>query len=195
MLAILLQLSAALAAAAPPTDTAATDTAAMHQIVVIPLPADLSPESPRPRAVTYSDGYYLRLKIHRIASYATIPLVVSEYFIGDKLYRDGPTGDHSLKDVHELVATGIGGLFVVNTATGVWNLWESRHDRNGRTRRWIHAGLMIAADAGFVATGATAPEDHDFANGGNTGATHRTLAIASMGVALSSYLMMLLWKD
>jgi hypothetical protein len=195
MLAVLLQLSATLAAAAPSADSGVAATTSAPRISVIPLPADLAPAAPRPRAVTYSDAYYLRLKIHKVASYATIPLFVGEYFIGEKLYHDGPTGDQSLKGVHQLVATGIGGLFVVNTVTGVWNLWESRHDRNDRTRRWLHAGMMIAADAGFVATGASAPGHRSFENGTNTGATHQTLAIASMSVALSSYLMMLIWKN
>jgi hypothetical protein len=52
---------------------------------------------------------------------------------------------------------------------------------------------MIAADAGFVVVGATAPDDDD--GGGSGGTTHRNVAIASMGVALGSYVMMLLWKD
>ena len=188
MLAILLQLSTALAATVPANDTAA-------RIKVVPVPAALTPAPQRPRAVTYSDGYYVRLKIHQIASYTTLPLFVSEYFIGEKLYRDGPTGDQSLRNVHQVVALGIGGLFVVNTVTGGWNLWESRHDPNGRTRRWLHAGLMMAADAGFVATGASAPGRRAFTTGTNTGSTHQTLAIASMSVALSSYLMMLIWKN
>lgn len=188
MLVTLLQLTAALAAAAP------SDTA-RPRIVVTPVPVALEPAPQRPRAIVYSDAYYVRLKIHRIASYATIPLFVSEYVIGEKLYRDGPTGDQSLRGVHQVVALGIGGLFVVNTVTGGWNLWESRHDPNDRTRRWLHAGLMLAADAGFVATGASAPGRRSFTTGSNTGSTHQTLAIASMSVALSSYLMMLIWKN
>ena len=58
---------------------------------------------------------------------------------------------------------------------------------------------MIAADAGFVVVGATAPGD-DFRENGGTGhssgaSTHRDVAIGSMGLALGSYLMMLIWKD
>jgi hypothetical protein len=54
---------------------------------------------------------------------------------------------------------------------------------------------MIAADAGFVVVGATAPEDDDRGGGSSGRQTHRNVAIASMGVALGSYVMMLLWKD
>jgi len=150
----------------------------------------------RPRAVEYSDFYYTRLEIHRIASYATVPLFVAEYILGTKLYNN-PPGSQSTVDAHRLVALGVAGLFGVNTVTGAWNLWDSRHDPAGRTRRWIHAGLMFLADAGFVATGATAPSPRRilFSGGAVNKSTHRTLAIASMSTALASYVMMLLWKN
>jgi hypothetical protein len=149
----------------------------------------------RPRAVEYSDFYYTRLEIHRIASYATAPLFVAEYILGTRLYNN-PPGSPSTQNAHRLVALGVAGLFGVNTVTGAWNLWESRHDPAGRTRRWIHAGLMFLADAGFVATGATAPSRRRILSVGSAGAsTHRTIAIASMSTALASYVMMLLWKN
>lgn len=189
---------AALLAAAPivPADTTAPAAA---RIGVTPLPALLrpaeAPTSQRPRAIVYSDLYYTRLKIHKIASYATLPLFIGEFIVGEQLYRNGPTGDQSLLGLHKALATGVDGLFVINTVTGAWNLWDSRHDTEGRTRRWIHSGLMIAADAGFVATGALAPNRRVYANGGGDPAAHQAVAIASMSAALGSYLMMLLWKD
>ena len=150
----------------------------------------------RPRAVEYSDFYYTRLEIHRIASYATFPLFAAEYFLGTKLYRD-PPGSPSTQEWHRGVALGVAGLFVVNTVTGAWNLWDSRHDPAGRTRRWIHAALMMVADAGFVATGATAPSPRRILRSVTPVnlSTHRTIAIASMSTALASYVMMLLWKN
>jgi hypothetical protein len=150
----------------------------------------------RPRAVEYSDFYYARLTIHQIASYATVPLFVAEYILGTKLYNN-PPGSRSTQDAHRLVALGVAGLFGVNTVTGAWNLWDSRHDPAGRTRRYIHAALMFAADAGFVATGVTAPSPRRILLSGTTvnKSTHRTIAIASMGTALASYVMMLLWKN
>ena len=168
-------------------------------------PSDLRPFRPtlfaegapaqRPRAVDYGDFYYTRLAIHKIASYATAPLFVAEYVLGQKLYSN-PPGSSSTRNAHQLVADGVAGLFVVNTVTGVWNLWDSRRDPAGRVRRYLHAALMLAADAGFVATGATAPSPRRIRLGEPTNiAAHRTIAIASMGTALASYLMMLVWKS
>jgi len=160
------------------TDTRATDTVTQRR-----------------RAVEYSDWYYKRLTIHKVASYTTIPLFVTEYILGNKLF-DGDASS-SVKSAHSAVATGIGVLFGVNTVTGAWNWWDSRHESEGRARRTTHAVLMLAADAGFVATAALAPENEegDFGQGYNDDRSkHRAVAITSMGVSLASYLMMYLWK-
>ncbi len=151
----------------------------------------------RPKAIEYSDAYGTRLAIHRYASYATLPLFAAEFVVGRKLYNEGPNASRSLRGVHGALAGGLEALFAVNTVTGLWNLWDSRKDPNGRTRRVVHSLMMIVADAGFVATASNTPE-HERRTGvidlsGRT--THQTLAITSMGVALSSYLMMLIWKD
>lgn len=145
----------------------------------------------------YSDGYYTRLRIHQLASYLTVPLFAAQYLSGRALWKN-PDSHGLARDAHGPLAAAVAGLFAVNTVTGVWNLWESRKDPNGRTRRWVHGLLMLAADGGFVAVGATAPDD-DFRENGGSGqssgaSTHRDLAIGSMAVALSSYLMMLVWK-
>jgi hypothetical protein len=111
----------------------------------------------RPVVFEYSDGYRTRLKIHKIASFATIPLFVAEGVIGQSLYNDPTPGKRT---AHLWVATGIGVLFGVNTVTGVWNLTEARKDPNGRTRRMTHSILMLAADACFFATAMTGPGHH-----------------------------------
>ena len=148
----------------------------------------------RRHAVEYSDWYYRRLTIHKVASYATIPLFATEYVLGDKLYNG--TATSSTKSAHQAVAAGIGVLFGVNTVTGVWNLWESRHESEGRARRTTHALLMLAADAGFVATASLAPEGEDdsFEANSDDRSRHRTVAITSMALSLTSYLMMYVWK-
>jgi hypothetical protein len=155
----------------------------------------------RPMAREYSDAYYTRLTIHKYASYATIPLFVAETYLGQKLFSaDSGTSNDALRSAHSAVAYGIAGLFVVNTVTGVWNLWEARKDPEGRTRRYIHSILMIVADAGFVATGASAPGHEERRDGTpnpnyqGDKTQHRNIAIASMSIALASYLMMLVWK-
>ena len=187
----------------PPPDTARLQTVPRAWMVA-PAPAllpDLMADTTRarPKAIEYSSLYGTRLTIHKYASYATIPLFVAEEIVGQKLYNG--TGGEGLRGTHTALATGIGVLFGVNTITGLWNLWDSRKDPAGRTRRTIHSLLMLASDAGFLATAVTAPhrEDEGFGGGvtnrGGSASTHRTLAITSGSVALAGYLMMLLWKD
>ena len=162
------------------------------------VPADTG----RPRAIEYSDAYGTRLKIHQIASVAEIPLFIGEYFLGEKLLRDQRNGVNqggeddgnrsSARSAHAAVAAGLGVLFAVNTITGGWNLYESRKDPSGRTRRWIHAISMLAADAGFLWTAAAAEGARESDAGART---HRARAIASMSLATASTVMMWLWKD
>lgn len=158
----------------------------------------------RPRAIEYSNGYYTRLKIHKYASFATLPLFAAEYFTGDRLYKDNADGiRHSgLTRFHAPIALTIGALFGVNTVTGVWNLWEGRKEPKGRGRRFIHSALMIASDAGFVLTAMAAGDAKREREGGISVTPndpsgrnhHRALAIGSGSAALVGYLMMLIWK-
>lgn len=147
----------------------------------------------RPRAIEYSDFYGVRLQIHKVASYATLPLFVGEFALGQALYNH-PPGSSATLTAHQITALGLAGLFGVNTVTGAWNLWDSRHDPNDKTRRYIHAALMFIADAGFVASGASAPGRRRVLSDPSAAATHRTIALSSMGVALIGYGMMLIWK-
>jgi hypothetical protein len=152
----------------------------------------------RTRAVEISDAYAVRLKIHQIASFAEFPLFAAEIIVGQKLARDRDAGirsSRSLRGAHGALAAGLGVLFGVNTITGGWNLIEGWKDPKGRTRRVIHTVLMLAADAGFLATAATAPDDDRFENGGGSSvSTHRTWAISAASVATVGTLMMWLWK-
>jgi hypothetical protein len=163
------------------------------------LAAADSAEPQRPRAVEMSEGYHLRLTIHYIASFATLPLFVAEYILGTKLYNNYPAvtpSQQSLRNTHRVVALGVAGLFAVNTVTGAWNLWDDRKNSTGALRRYLHAGLMFAADAGFVATGLSAPHGgHRVVSTPANRSLHRALAIGSMGTALASYAMMLIWRN
>jgi hypothetical protein len=149
----------------------------------------------RPRAVEYSEGYGKRLEIHRIASYAELPLFAAEFIVGEKLLsdeRNTGTAPGGLKTTHTILAGGLGVLFAVNTVTGVWNMVEARHDPAGRTRRTIHGLSMLVADAGFLWTASLA----NGARHSDAQATrHRNVAIASISVATASTLMMWLWKN
>jgi hypothetical protein len=88
-----------------------------------------------------------------MASFAICRFSAPSSFPAQSLYDDGGSG--AKKGAHVAVGVGIGALFGINTVTGVWNLWESRKDPNGRTRRVVLSILMLASDAGFVATPAS----------------------------------------
>jgi hypothetical protein len=152
---------------------------------------DAQPSSARPVAIEYSDGYYTRAKIHKYASFATLPLFAAEIALGQSLY-DG-TGSGSKRSAHAVVGAGIGGLFAVNTVTGVWNMWEARKDPANHKLKLLHGILMLAADAGFVATNATTPSSgrNGLVTFAADASTHRAIALTSIGIATGSYLIML----
>jgi hypothetical protein len=159
------------------------------------LPGPVDTPVVRPRAIEYSDFYYTRLTIHRYGSYAMIPLLAAEYSLGQNLMNDASPASW-MKPAHAAVAGGIGVLFGVNTITGVWNLWESRNDPDGRTRRILHSVMLIAADAGFAATAALAPDDdHEFGNDSrHSTRVHRNVAIGSIALSTIGGGMMWFWK-
>jgi len=190
------------APALPPADrmwqvefsAAATDAHAARLSLAAPVAfADTDAQgSPRAKTFEYSHGYEVRRKIHVYASVATLPLFVTEVILGQKLYDQ--SGGSSVKTAHAVVAGSIGGLFGVNTVTGVWNLYEGRKNPAHRGKRMAHGIMMIAADAGFVATGLLAPDSDNFNSFEDRRGTHRAVALTSMGVATASYLMMLFSK-
>ena len=156
--------------------------------VVKAIAAEEQTQAPPPPFV-YSDGYHTRLRIHKIASFTYLPLVGAQAVLGKMLY-DNPTDTR--RSVHKGVAFGLGGLFAVNTVTGTWNLIEGRKDPNGRTRRIIHSVLMIASDAGFLATALKTPSSrHRPETYPDDRVTHKNLAIASISTATVGYLIML----
>lgn len=175
------------------TDTIDVSKSGPRDVPVgVAAPADTAPQGRhRPRAIELSDAYETRLKIHRIASYATIPLFVTQYIAGTNLYNADASGAPRpawASSIHRPIAYALGGLFAVNSVTGAMNWWETRHQSQGRTWRTIHAALMLASDAGFAYTGTLGTRargsyverDH-----------HRNWAITSSLVALTSYAMML----
>ena len=144
-----------------------------------------------PPPIEYSQAYKTRLKIHKVGSFAVLPLFATELLLGQSLYDHGGSG--AKKGAHVAVGVGIGALFGINTVTGVWNLWEGRKDPNGRTRRVAHSLLMLAADAGFAATAALAP-DSEHPGYADDRSAHRAVAITSIGLGTAGYLLMLLTK-
>ena len=196
-----LLVQALVVAAAPSlTDTseipAVADTSARRVVVLTaPVdfgasPADTVVKKKRPALVSYSDWYGRRLAIHRTLTWAMIPLFAVSYYTGERLARDGRVNSpYAIRALHPYAATGATVVFGVNTFTGLWNLWDARHDPEGRTRRIAHSVLFMIADAGFAYGGSI----------GNRGRTdgavrdrHRTIALSSMGVSYVSMMLMLL---
>ena len=139
----------------------------------------------RRRAVEYSDWYYRRLQLHRWGSWLELPVFGTEFWLGQKLISGGEREDW-VKPTHAAVAGVLGGLFTVNTVTGLWNLYDSRQDTDQRALVWSHSALMLAADAGFAITALLAEDAGE--NGG--GGTHRTAAVTSMSLATVGTLLM-----
>ena len=168
--------------------TAVRDTAAdrlTHTFVVIDT------ISRRPRAVDVSEAYAFRLRIHHYTSYTVIPLFVLQSVSGNQLYQAGDLSkDNAWSGLHGLSAAGLGAAFTINTVTGLWNLWDSRDNADGRAKRWIHAGLLLASDAGFAYAGVKLGGEASRSQ--SVRDEHRKVAYISMSTALVGYAIMLI---
>jgi len=170
------------------------DTEPRIALAIDSTPALVAVDTPitrRPKAIQYSDWYNRRLTVHRIGSYTMLPLFAAEWSLGQNLLQDQDPPSW-MRGTHQGVAGAIGVLFTVNTITGVWNLWDSRNDPAGRTRRYLHAVAMLASDAGFVwagAVGGSARRSRSDAD------THRAIALTSIGVSTAGTVMMWFWKN
>jgi hypothetical protein len=146
----------------------------------------------RAKAVEVDPNYELRLRIHRYASYTTVPLFALQSIAGNQLFQNG--GNHGAPgwatSGHSIGAAGLGVLFTLNTVTGVWNLWSTREQADGRVKRIAHSVLMLAADGGFFYTGLVSAGDANHSLDARR--NHRDWAYASMGTALVGYGIMLI---
>jgi hypothetical protein len=181
----------------PPPQVWATQAASAGHSILIVLPDSAKK---RPKAVEYSHGFEVRSDIHKFTSYATGPLLLAQYLSGESILHKGSEAPSWAQDIHQPVSMMLGGVFLMNTVTGVWNLAESKGDPAGKTRRTVHGALMLLADAGFAYSAAIAPSiediDQRIAEGQRGGWTdHKKFAMASIGVATVGYLMMYIWKD
>ena len=154
----------------------------------------------RPRAIQISDAYATRLTIHRYGSYVMLPLFAAQYVMGSRLLKQRQdifsgkrtqTIDDGLRRAHKYTAIGVGALFVVNTTTGVWNMYDNRKNPDHRTIRTIHALTMLLSDAGFVATGRIGLNALN--REPSESRRHRTFALTSMGIATVGASMMWLF--
>lgn len=119
-----------------------------------------------------------------------LPLFAGQYVLGQRLLsqKDGVYDgarrvpiDANLRNTHRTVAMGVGAVFLVNTTTGLWNLWDARGDGASSGRRTLHVLSMLTADAGFVTAGLMA--DKAVKRRPSDARAHRNVALASMGVA------------
>ena len=159
--------------------------ARLMPVWALPPAQDTQPKKRR-RAIQYSDAYYTRLQIHRVGSWLELPVFGAEYWLGRKLINDAPVAGW-VKPTHTTVAAVLGGLFVVNTVTGVVNLYESRSSTDDRALVWTHSALMLAADAGFLVTAAVAEDAGHSISGQDH---HRNVALTSISIATVGTLIM-----
>jgi hypothetical protein len=171
-----------LAWAAPPAHAQDADPPAQDQ----------QDQTARPTAIEYSEGYATRAKIHKVASFATLPLIGTEAILGQSLYNDPYSRTSAKRGAHIAVGTAITGLFALNSVTGVWNMVESWHDPHHQVLRRIHGFSMLAADAGFFAAYGTGPGGRNLVNIDSEKSTHRAVVFTTMSIATASYLMMLI---
>jgi hypothetical protein len=191
---------ALLIALAGPGDTARVITDSLPASIPsrLELPISLQIEAdtvPRKRrkSIEVSDWYERRLRIHRYGAYTTIPLFVFQAAAGNELYHKSSSAADWARNGHRIGATALATVFSINTVTGLWNLWDSRSVPQGRTRRTVHALLMLASDAGFAYAGIKLSEDAE--QSADARRKHRNLAYTSMGVSIVGGGMMLLWRD
>jgi hypothetical protein len=175
----------------PLTVVSATPIADALAVESAKLAADA--QGTRPVAIEYSDAHETRAKIHKYTSWAALPLMATEFALGEKLYNDPNSINSSSRGVHGAVGASLIGVFGVQSVTGVWNLVES-NQAPGRTKRLVHGILMLAAEGGFVAAAVTAPGHgrNDLLTFDANKSTHRDIAIVSLGVGTGGYLLMLL---
>ena len=146
----------------------------------------------RTKAVEYSGFYHARLTLHRWLSFAMIPLFVGSYITGDQVLKYSTDAPQWAINWHRPLATATAVVFTANTITGIWNLWDSRKDPAGRAKRYIHSLLFLVADAGFAYSGITLARDARTSQ--QKRIQHRNIALASMGVSITSWGMMLFFE-
>ena len=154
--------------------------------------ANAEPQSPAPRVVAfeYSDAYKTRAKIHKYASFATLPLFATEFALGQSLYSNP---SDSKKGAHIAVGTSIIGLYGVQAVTGVWNLVEAEQGSRTASKNgaWSTAILMLASGAGFAITPMTRRATAIGSSPASSASTHRAVAFTSIGIGTAGYLLML----
>ena len=206
-LAVAFQVVVPVPSAAGGADTALARRAAadtvLHVDRLVPSVASVDPAgfalvAPRlddttrmPQLVEYSELYGVRADLHRVMSWAMIPLFVGSTYTGFQLRNKGDAAPQWTRDLHGPVAGATAVLFGMNTLTGFWNLIEGRKDPGGRGKRILHGVMFLAAGAGFAYVTAAGDNIRSTGRGNHW---HRDVALASMGVSVTSWALMALFK-
>jgi hypothetical protein len=165
-------------------DHVALRAPSLEPAIVEPDTVHRGTSRPRIKAVTYSSMYATRLTIHRIGSYATIPLFIGQYITGSQLLAHSNQAPPWALHMHGPIATAVTTLFTVNTVTGLWNMWEARMDCSQRFARTVHGLLFMVADAGFAYTGYLSGKAR---TSDSIRHFHKQIALESMAVSLVAY--------
>lgn len=161
--------------------------------LLVAAPLDTPPPTQRVRAVEVSEWYARRLAVHRALSYTVVPLFTFQWVAGKQKWDKGAAAPEWAQQGHRIGAYTIGGVFLANTVTGAWNLWDSRSVPEGRVRRYVHATSMLAASAGFAWAGAKLSREAELSF--EKRRLHRTVALSSMALSVTSGLLMYLTND
>lgn len=142
----------------------------------------------RAPSIEYSDVYHTRVTIHKALSWAMVPLFIGSGYTGFQLRNKKEQAPKWTRDIHGPLAGATVVVFGMNTLTGVWNLLEGRKDPANRTKKLVHGALFLAAAAGFTYVTAAGDNIRAF---GKPNHWHRDIALASMGVSVVSWSLML----
>lgn len=141
----------------------------------------------RAQAVVVTRWHERRLTIHRWTAYSVPPLFLVQAALGQRLY-DGASGRAEVQSwvrpAHRVGASLIATAFATNVTTGIWNLWASRGEQEGRGIRIAHGASMMAAAGGFTYAGVKLAEDAR--SSADARSRHRNVAIGSMALTLAS---------
>jgi hypothetical protein len=180
ILSLLLQLAVSI------PDTSVRPVVPPPPAVGVDAQQDTTPRR-RARAIEVGEWYHRRLVVHKALSYAMLPVFAAQYIAGNELYDEdqgkGPAPGWA-RPVHQVGAASVAGIFGVNTVTGLWNLWDSRHVEDHRWLRVTHSLVMLGADAAFAYTGIKLSSEA--ANNGAARRQHRQVALYAIGVSVGS---------
>lgn len=158
------------------------------QLAAVPVDTPPPPPRARVRAVEVSDSYDRRLTLHRRLGYAIIPLFGFQAVAGNQIWQGGAGAPAWARTGHRVGAAAIAGVFAANVVTGIWNYADAWDAAEGRGLRTAHALSMLAATAGFTWAGAVLSEQAERDTGKRR--LHRTVALSSVGVTVTSAALM-----